>query len=69
MKKVIDQQQRESALDPNGSFIVQAPAGSGKTETLQAAAFRSFITARIPKPDDSAAAVTTMITIGSGVPS
>lgn len=29
-----DQQQRHQALDPNTSFIVQAPAGSGKTELL-----------------------------------
>lgn len=29
-----DQTQRETALDPTRSFIVQAPAGSGKTELL-----------------------------------
>lgn len=29
-----DQAQREQALDPTRSFIVQAPAGSGKTELL-----------------------------------
>ena len=29
-----DQAVRERALDPNRSFIVQAPAGSGKTEIL-----------------------------------
>ncbi len=29
-----DQAQREAALDPTRSFIVQAPAGSGKTELL-----------------------------------
>ncbi len=34
MSAVVDQQQRLHALDPAGSFIVQAPAGSGKTELL-----------------------------------
>src|ERR1700733_14655171 len=29
-----DSHQREKALDPSKSFIVQAPAGSGKTELL-----------------------------------
>ncbi len=32
--KVTDSAERERAIDPSGSFIVQAPAGSGKTELL-----------------------------------
>lgn len=32
--KIPDSAQREQALDPNRSFIVQSPAGSGKTELL-----------------------------------
>lgn len=34
MNNVADHQQRTLALDTNASFIVQAPAGSGKTELL-----------------------------------
>jgi ATP-dependent exoDNAse (exonuclease V) beta subunit len=34
MKEIIDQKQRSRALDPQTSFIVQAPAGSGKTGLL-----------------------------------
>src|SRR3954469_13808390 len=35
MERIIaDQKQRDAALDPGRSFIVQAPAGSGKTDLL-----------------------------------
>ncbi|NQD35735.1 UvrD-helicase domain-containing protein [Permianibacter sp. IMCC34836] len=33
-QSVVDSRERERALDPTQSFIVQAPAGSGKTELL-----------------------------------
>jgi len=33
-RPIIDQQERTRALDPSRSFIVRAPAGSGKTELL-----------------------------------
>jgi len=31
MAEIIDLEQRQKALDPEKSFLVQAPAGSGKT--------------------------------------
>ena len=34
MPEIRDRDQRARALDPTRSFIVQAPAGSGKTELL-----------------------------------
>ncbi|HET7197572.1 MAG TPA: UvrD-helicase domain-containing protein, partial [Burkholderiales bacterium] len=34
IERISDQRQRDAALDPRRSFIVQAPAGSGKTELL-----------------------------------
>jgi len=34
IKNIPDMKEREEALDPSRSFIVQAPAGSGKTELL-----------------------------------
>ena len=34
MSAIVDAAQREAALDPSRSFIVQAPAGSGKTGLL-----------------------------------
>ena len=34
MSEVIDNKERKIALDPRKSLLIQAPAGSGKTELL-----------------------------------
>ena len=32
--KIVDKNARAQAIDPKASYLVQAPAGSGKTELL-----------------------------------
>jgi ATP-dependent helicase/nuclease subunit A len=49
MIKLQDQQQRQQATDPRRSFIVQAPAGSGKTEILTQRYLRLLSTVKAPE--------------------
>lgn len=46
---LIDSEQRAEATDPRGSFIVQAPAGSGKTEILTQRYLRLLSTVSAPE--------------------
>src|ERR1043165_8882591 len=55
---IADQQQREAALDVRRSFIVQAPAGSGKTELLVQRYVRLLGAAE--KPEETVAITSTI---------
>ncbi len=46
---VIDTPQRQTATDPTRSFLVQAPAGSGKTEMLSQRFLRLLSTVKAPE--------------------
>lgn len=46
---LIDGEQRSLATDPGSSFIVQAPAGSGKTEILTQRYLRLLSTVTAPE--------------------
>ncbi len=48
-ERIADARQRETALDPARSFIVQAPAGSGKTSLLVARYLKLLGAARRPE--------------------
>ncbi len=47
--KIADFKEREQALDPTRSFIVQAPAGSGKTELLIQRYLKLLSTVAVPE--------------------
>ena len=50
MTTITDHHQRQQALDPNQSFAVSAPAGSGKTELLTQRVLK--LLAQVDKPEE-----------------